>query len=129
MASNPAPSIGLPASRCLSLSCDNVLRCLADWRGIRDSAVIVFTCTSCSKQLKVKDELAGKKGKCPSCGTQTTVPGDRTGTVLAEKNRPNVPAVNKTMAPRATETGIGNETQAGASPSRSRAAGDNETID
>src|SRR5262245_26748529 len=30
---------------------------------------IRITCTSCNKLLSVRDELAGKKVKCPGCGT------------------------------------------------------------
>ena len=30
---------------------------------------IAITCAGCGKNLKVKDEWAGKKGKCPTCGT------------------------------------------------------------
>src|ERR1700691_3265369 len=36
--------------------------------------MIVFACASCQKKLSVKDELAGKRAKCPSCGESTTVP-------------------------------------------------------
>lgn len=35
------------------------------------SAMISFDCPSCRKPLKVKDELAGKHGKCPACGKAT----------------------------------------------------------
>ena len=33
-----------------------------------------FTCPGCNKTLKVADEMAGKKGKCPACKTAVTVP-------------------------------------------------------
>lgn len=35
---------------------------------------IEFRCTSCEKLLRVKDETAGKKAKCPSCGTVLEIP-------------------------------------------------------
>lgn len=35
---------------------------------------IEFRCAQCDKKLKVKDELAGKKIKCPGCGEATAVP-------------------------------------------------------
>jgi phage FluMu protein Com len=35
---------------------------------------VEFRCSSCNKKLKVKDELAGKKIKCPGCGSPTAVP-------------------------------------------------------
>ena len=36
--------------------------------------MISFACPACNKRIKVKDEFAGMKGKCPSCGKPTTVP-------------------------------------------------------
>jgi tRNA A-37 threonylcarbamoyl transferase component Bud32/DNA-directed RNA polymerase subunit RPC12/RpoP len=33
-----------------------------------------FICTACQKKLFVKDELAGKKVKCPGCGQRLTIP-------------------------------------------------------
>src|SRR3989337_345747 len=38
--------------------------------------MIAITCF-CGKTLKVKDELAGKRGKCPSCGEAIVVPSPR----------------------------------------------------
>lgn len=35
---------------------------------------IPFTCPSCNASFRVKDEMAGKKGKCPQCGTGVVVP-------------------------------------------------------
>lgn len=35
---------------------------------------IVFNCT-CGKPLRAKDESAGKKTKCPHCGTVVSIPG------------------------------------------------------
>lgn len=36
--------------------------------------MIAFSCDKCDKQLKVKDELAGKKVKCPGCGQIVVAP-------------------------------------------------------
>ena len=36
--------------------------------------MIEFKCSECGKQLRVKDDAAGKKGKCPQCGTELAVP-------------------------------------------------------
>jgi phage FluMu protein Com len=36
--------------------------------------MIDFECNQCGKRLKVKDEAAGKKGKCPQCGVLLEVP-------------------------------------------------------
>ncbi len=37
--------------------------------------MISFACSGCGKQLKVKDEGAGKKVKCSGCGSVIAVPG------------------------------------------------------
>src|SRR6476660_1681317 len=37
-------------------------------------ATISFQCYSCNQVLKVGGEKAGKKGKCPKCGTMLTIP-------------------------------------------------------
>jgi serine/threonine protein kinase len=36
--------------------------------------MISFTCPSCGQKLKVKEDLAGKKGKCPHCKAGVSVP-------------------------------------------------------
>jgi DNA-directed RNA polymerase subunit RPC12/RpoP len=36
--------------------------------------IISFQCASCGKALKVKEDKAGMKTKCPQCGTPLTVP-------------------------------------------------------
>jgi WD40 repeat protein len=36
--------------------------------------MISFKCSACGKAFRVKDELAGKKTKCPQCATAITVP-------------------------------------------------------
>jgi serine/threonine protein kinase len=36
--------------------------------------MIAFLCASCGKSLKVKDEFAGRKGRCPHCQEPMTVP-------------------------------------------------------
>jgi len=38
---------------------------------------IRVTCGSCQKLLNVKDEYAGKTGKCPQCGTAIAIPGKK----------------------------------------------------
>jgi len=35
---------------------------------------IRLTCPECGKELSVRDELAGRRGKCPGCGGIITVP-------------------------------------------------------
>ena len=36
--------------------------------------MIVFACASCGKRLRVGDDRAGKRGKCPTCGQKTRIP-------------------------------------------------------
>src|SRR5437016_3520984 len=45
--------------------------------------MISIHCPSCCKLLKVKEELAGKRGKCPDCGTAITVPAASESPVAA----------------------------------------------
>lgn len=40
---------------------------------------IEMSCTGCSQLLRVSDEHAGKKARCPSCGTIVEVPQAATG--------------------------------------------------
>lgn len=35
---------------------------------------IAFACPGCAKSFRVADELAGRRSKCPACGTSLTVP-------------------------------------------------------
>ena len=37
--------------------------------------MIRFQCNKCDRTIKVSDAYAGKRGKCPACGTSITVPG------------------------------------------------------
>ena len=34
---------------------------------------IAVSCSSCDREIKVKDDLAGRKIKCPDCGESITV--------------------------------------------------------
>ncbi len=68
---------------------------------------IAVECAQCGKQLKVKDELAGRKGKCPQCqgvihipaapGTPVAVGaaagrvGGKSGTAIAEYDSSSAP--------------------------------------
>src|SRR5579885_701557 len=38
------------------------------------TAMLTFACTSCQKKLSVKEELAGKRVKCPGCGQVIAAP-------------------------------------------------------
>lgn len=45
--------------------------------------MITFTCPQCRKHFQVGDELAGKKGKCKSCGAIILVPAPQASVVAA----------------------------------------------
>lgn len=63
--------------------------------------MIRFSCTSCDAAFKVKDEHAGKRVKCPKCGTPNTVP-DGEGDGEADDAAPpaEVPVARKRPAGR-----------------------------
>jgi hypothetical protein len=46
--------------------------------------MIEFKCSECGKQLRVKDDAAGKKGKCPQCGVTLEVPTPQEDALIAE---------------------------------------------
>src|SRR5262249_2799885 len=53
--------------------------------------MITFACPHCSRALKVKEELAGKKAKCPACGQPVTIPGSvRVGKASAQVESPTL---------------------------------------
>src|SRR5690242_1740208 len=43
----------------------------------------------CGKRLKVQDELAGKRARCPGCGDVMTIPN--APVIVAQENRSNPP--------------------------------------
>jgi formylglycine-generating enzyme required for sulfatase activity/serine/threonine protein kinase len=59
--------------------------------------MISFACPACSKLLKVKDDLAGKRVKCPGCGKPTAVPPAGAHRTEAGKRSP-VPATGPSPA-------------------------------
>lgn len=85
--------------------------------------VLTFSCSSCGKSLSVKDELAGKKGKCPHCGAAVVVParqGATAGGSAGDKSA-SADGGEKTMAPAKrsertvtfAEDAVGQDTMAG----------------
>lgn len=44
------------------------------WVLSEETDVIQFQCTNCRGVLKVRDELEGKNGRCPKCGTVNVIP-------------------------------------------------------
>src|SRR5277367_1465168 len=55
--------------------------------------MISFNCSQCGEKLKVKDELAGKKGKCPRCQHSVTVPAPPRVAVSAGNANEDAPTV------------------------------------
>jgi serine/threonine protein kinase/formylglycine-generating enzyme required for sulfatase activity len=53
--------------------------------------MIAFACAGCRMRLSVKDELAGKKVKCPGCGAVTAVPDKAAVAPASGKLRPAAP--------------------------------------
>jgi hypothetical protein len=51
------------------------------------SSVLVFSCPSCGKTIRARSNLAGKKGKCRSCGNSVLVP-PVSEAALPDGNRP-----------------------------------------
>ena len=58
--------------------------------------MIAISCSACQKKLSVKDDLAGKKVKCPGCGQVTTVRAPSAASVNSGKEdmRIVIPASN-----------------------------------
>ena len=63
--------------------------------------MIAFLCSSCGAQLRVKDELAGVKGKCPRCGQPVEAPHDAGAPLI----RPPSGAARATPPPNETRPG------------------------
>ena len=59
---------------------------------------IQFSCTNCNKQLRVSDESAGKKAKCPQCQTVIQVPAATAASGLAGSAAPT-PVAPPPIAP------------------------------
>src|SRR6266852_5163870 len=55
--------------------------------GAKKPMAIVFQC-GCGKQLQVRDDLAGKKARCPGCGTVLAVPSPRAESARITRKRP-----------------------------------------
>jgi predicted Zn finger-like uncharacterized protein len=73
--------------------------------------MIEFTCPHCGKAFRVKDEAAGKQGKCPACQETVEVPGRQAATQVAEPAAaqaapPPVQAVPAAAAPSAAAAAV-----------------------
>ena len=52
--------------------------------------MIGLVCSACGKNLKVKEENAGKRVKCPGCGQLMQVPAVGRDALAAAANEPGV---------------------------------------
>ena len=64
--------------------------------------MIAVQCPGCRTQLSVKDELAGRSGKCPKCGHQVKVPLSHAAKPARSETPPSKPA--ETIAVVAPQT-------------------------
>jgi predicted Zn finger-like uncharacterized protein len=62
--------------------------------------MIEFQCPKCGKQYRVKDEGAGKRGKCTQCGEVLKVPSLRTGAPDVAGDTPIPPAPQSVPSPQ-----------------------------
>jgi serine/threonine protein kinase/formylglycine-generating enzyme required for sulfatase activity len=53
--------------------------------------MITFACASCHKKLSVKDELAGRTGRCPGCGKPVAIPATKLAGAVAEGGKAVLP--------------------------------------
>src|SRR5690349_2458939 len=54
--------------------------------------MIQLACAHCGMKLKVRDEHAGRSGRCPTCKNVLTVPSAVPGTVALQDYHPGTPS-------------------------------------
>src|SRR5262249_40091635 len=54
----------------------------------RCSGMLEFTCSGCSQRLRVAENVAGRKVKCPRCGTILDAPHRPASSLSDEKTQP-----------------------------------------
>jgi len=57
----------------------------------RGEIMISFNCPGCNKTFSLKDELAGRKAKCPQCGTVLVVPNSAHAVARQPGRQPEAP--------------------------------------
>ncbi len=63
--------------------------------------MIDFACPECRRKIKVKADLAGRKGKCPQCGKALTIPAPSAALAEAATLTPRpAPAEDATLPPK-----------------------------
>lgn len=68
---------------------------------------IALDCRSCGRELKLKDELAGKKVKCPECEKVLTVPGPDDEEVDELEEVDDSPVRKKKRKPKPRQRSVG----------------------
>src|SRR4029079_4187145 len=68
------------------------------------AVAIAVECAQCGKQLKVKDELAGRKGKCPQCQTTIQIPSVGPVPIAVEQGGAKGGTATVTLAAAKTQT-------------------------
>src|SRR5262245_133329 len=69
---------------------------------------IAFNCSECDAPLKLSDDLAGKKCKCPKCGAVNAVPdGDEDAVQAAPAKKPTARAAGGTGVRKKPDTDEG----------------------
>ncbi|NOZ22707.1 MAG: hypothetical protein GXP25_16640 [Planctomycetes bacterium] len=64
---------------------------------------IKVKCEECGKQFVLKDEFAGKQGKCPACGESLTVPSSEKKTETTSKQKASDPKSGEKKSPPKSE--------------------------
>src|SRR5262245_56173738 len=59
--------------------------------------MIIFSCPACEQKLRVKDEMAGQKGKCPHCKQAVVVPREQGAAIAARAGTESAPALDLDM--------------------------------
>jgi hypothetical protein len=67
----------------------------------------LLTCSTCQKRLTLRDDLAGKRVKCPGCGTVLAVPGDDVVVTAAVADEPSAEPGGKPREKRRKRGGRG----------------------
>ena len=63
--------------------------------------MIDFACPECRRKIKIKADLAGRKGKCPQCGKALTIPAPSAALAEAATLTPRpAPAEDATLPPK-----------------------------
>ncbi|UUO05248.1 AAA family ATPase [Blastopirellula sp. J2-11] len=71
------------------------------------SDTIEFACSACQKSLRVPRSAAGKKAKCPDCGSVQVIPDDNSANGAAEEPKFPAPAASHVSASPPPPTQVG----------------------